>query len=136
MNIRVWNALPRFAAIAALIVWGLTLPQLATFGGHLPGPSAMAVLIGIGLATLLTLLAQHPKLRISSLMLWLGGGVWTGAAYLSTEVIALAYFIVALLTIGSAAAREREWGKFSLFGPAAFIAAMVIMIVASDLLSG
>jgi hypothetical protein len=129
MKKRLLDLLPRFVAVAALIVWGLTLLQLG-------GPSNLPAIIGIGLASLLTLVAQAQKNGVSGLMLWLSGGIWSGAAYVSTEVIGLAYILMALLTLGSAALRERQRAKFSLSGPTAFIAAMVIVIVAYGVLSG
>jgi hypothetical protein len=136
MKIGFYRLIPRLAAIAAFIGWGLTLFQQAALGGQFAGPSWFAVVGGTGLATLLTVAAEGRKLRFSGLLLWLSGGMWAGASYVSTEIIGLAYLLVAALTLGGAAVRERERGRLSLSGPAAFITAMVVMIVASNALQG
>src|SRR5712692_734280 len=97
MDIRKFDALPRLAAIAALIVWGLTFPLLAAFGRRLSEPPTLALAIGVGLASVLILLARNPNSRGSSLMLWLSGGIWTGASYENPQVLGFAYLVVALL---------------------------------------
>jgi len=131
MDIRKFDALPRLAAI----VWGLTFPMLATFGRRLSEPPTLALAIGVGLASVLILLARNPNSPGSNLMLWLSGGIWTGASYENPQVLGFAYLVVALLTLGSAVLRERERGKLSLSGPAAFIAATLITVAVSTLLA-
>ncbi len=126
---RVLESLPRFAAIAALVVWGFTLPLLAALGHPLTDFSTFAFLAVTGVATLLILLAQKPNLRAVNLLLWVSAGLWTGASYLNQEILGFLYLLMALLTAGSAVVRERGQGGFSLTGPVAFIAALVLMIV-------
>ncbi len=132
MNMRYLNALPHLASIIALVVWGVTFPLLATFGRRLSEPPTLALVIGIGLASLLNLLARNPNLRASNLMFWVSGGVWTGAAYLNPQVLGFAYLVVALLTLGSAVVREHA--KFSLSGPVLFIATVLITVGVSNAL--
>jgi hypothetical protein len=121
--------LPPLAAIAALGVWGLTLLRLVA-------PSTLSEIITTGFAALLIVLAQSQRMNFSILLFWLSGGIWSGVAYHNMEVIGFAYFVVAVLALGSAAYFEHERGKFSLSGPAAFIAAMIIALVAATTLSG
>lgn len=136
ISMRYLNALPQLASIFALIVWGLTFPLLNTLGKRLSEPPTLALVIGIGLASLLNLIARNPHLRPANLMLWLSGGVWTGAAYQNPQVLGLAYLLVALLTLGSAVVREREHDKFSLSGPAVFVAAVLVTTGVSNALAG
>jgi hypothetical protein len=131
-----YQLLSRLAAIGNLVGWGLTLPRLAGLGGQAPGPSEFAIVAGTGLATVLTLAGQSRQWKPSSLLLWLSGGIWAGGAYISEDVVGLVYFLVAALRVVGAAAREREHGSFSLSGPAAFITAMLAMILAYHALPG
>ncbi len=130
---RLFDALPRFAAIATLVVWGFTLPVLASLGRRLTEPSTLLFVFGLGVASLLILFAQNPTLHASNLMLWASAGIWTAASYLNQELVGFLYLLVALLALGSAAVRERERGGFSLAGPGAFMLALVITILVFQL---
>ncbi len=136
VNMRKFDALPRFAAISALIVWGITFPLLVAFGRRLDEPPTLALALGIGLACLLILLALNPGFRASNLMLWLSGGIWTGAAYQNPQVLGFAYLLVAIVTLGGAVVREREHANFSLSGPVAFISSMAVTVVVTNALAG
>lgn len=115
--------LPRLTVVAALVAWGFTV--LGLFG-----TSSFAEKVAVGAAALLVLIAQKPDLKQVSLLLWLSGGIWAGAAYQSNEVIGLAYFVVAVFAIFGAAINERRQGGFSITGPVAFLAAMLIVLFA------
>ncbi len=125
---RPFDLLPRFAAITALVVWGFTLPLLATLGRRLAEPSTLFFVVCLGVASLLILFAQNPNVRRSHLMFWISAGVWTGASYLNQQIVGYSYLLVALLAIASAALREQQRRRFSLLGPVLFMVALAIMI--------
>jgi hypothetical protein len=126
MNTRLVEVFSRATPIASLIVWGLVLLRIG-------GTFSLSDTVETGLASFLSLMAGSGRPGIANRMFWLSGGIWAGAAYVNLELIGLAYVLMALMTLGAAAFRERQHGKFSLSGPTAFIVAMLIVIALSSI---
>lgn len=135
MNWRLLSVLPPLAAIAALIVWPFVLVQTATTGERNSGVAQWELVIGIAIASLLSLWAAGAKANTPSLALWLSAGLWAGASYVSADLLGLPQLAVALLTLGGAAVREHERGKTSLSGPIGFLAAIAVQIAGFSILS-
>lgn len=135
MNNPIKKAIPVIATVGSLLAWGLTFLQLLAVGRETAGAHLFGIIAAAGLATLLTLFSRRDGTRFSSVPLWLSGGIWTGAAYVSSDVIVIAYFIVAILTIGSAATLESGRSGFSLSGPAVFILSAIFVSIALNLVT-
>ncbi len=127
--------LPRIPALAALLVWGITLFITVNSGAKLSSPFILFALVAMGVATLVLLFPQNPDAGFSAARLWLSAGLWGGASYLNPESIGFLYLLVSVVTAVSATLVERARGGFSLTGPAIFIGAMVLTIVIGNALA-
>ena len=127
--------LPRLAVVLTVLGWGFTLWIVRARELQVFAPPALTAFFVFGLAPLLASLFQVSNARAAGALMWLGAGAWAGASYLNLLDLGFIYLIVALVQLAAAVILERGGRGLSIAGPAAFVAAILIMIIIPRMLA-
>lgn len=129
------NLLPRVGAIITLLGWGFTLWVARVREFPLLSPSALSLFLLTGLAPLVGEFVRIGNARLAAYLIWFGAGIWAGASYLDLMDLGFVYLIVGLVQLATAFWIERGRRAISLIGPAAFVGAILLMILIPRILA-